>query len=471
MHATLATLLDSYGYVTLFTLVGLESLGIPLPGETALLTASAYAALGHLNIYGVIATAACAAILGDNGGYWIGRKGGIALVRRFGKTFHVNESDLDRGHAFFDRHGAKTVFFGRFVALLRTWAALLAGAACMPYGTFMAYNALGGIVWSVLFGTLGYTFGHNLPRLEHAIGRASLAAALLLALVVLLAIASRWFWKHSTEIADHAARRWQRILATPALQSFRAQHPSLWNFVAARIAREEYLGLRLTIGLAVSLAGLWIFASITEDVVRQTALTQLDLSLLHWFREHATPTGDTICAGVSFLGSPLAMTLLAVGAAFGLAIRREWIVLTGWSAAFVGTALLDTTLKYIVRRPRPPGAAVMLHPLLHRVSYSFPSAHAMGSLVGYGMLAYLLVVFQTRRPGTRIAIIIGAAALVLGIGASRLYLGVHYFSDVLGGYAAGVLWLSACISGIEIARRQQSGLAPQDRSRGSPGHV
>src|SRR2546425_596633 len=92
MHETLTNLLDSYGYVILFLLVGLESLGIPLPGETALVTAAAFAALGHLSIYTVIATAIAAAIIGDNGGYWIGRRGGIALVRRYGRILRLNES-------------------------------------------------------------------------------------------------------------------------------------------------------------------------------------------------------------------------------------------------------------------------------------------------------------------------------------------------------------------------------------------
>ncbi len=145
MHGTVSGLVASYGYTVLFFLVGLESLGIPLRSETALVTAAAFAALGHLSIYTVIATAIAAAIIGDNGGYWIGRRGGIALVRRYGHLLHLNESHLARAHTFFERHGPKTVFIGRFIALLRTWAAVLAGAAHMPYGTFMLYNALGAV--------------------------------------------------------------------------------------------------------------------------------------------------------------------------------------------------------------------------------------------------------------------------------------------------------------------------------------
>src|SRR5438270_7995818 len=127
----LTSLLASYGYLALFVFVGVESLGIPLPGETALVTAAAFAATGHLSIYFVIATAAAAAIIGDNSGYWIGRKGGIRLVRRYGRILHVREKEMERAHTFFERHGAKAVFFGRFIALLRMWAPVLAGVSAM----------------------------------------------------------------------------------------------------------------------------------------------------------------------------------------------------------------------------------------------------------------------------------------------------------------------------------------------------
>jgi len=188
MQATITQLLDSYGYIALFLVVGAESLGVPLPGETALVTAAAFAARGHLNIYGVVITAACAAILGDTGGYWIGRVGGLKLVRRWGRALHVRESHLARAHQFFERHGGKTVFIGRFVALLRTWAALLAGAGEMHYARFLLYNITGGIVWATVFGTLGYSFGRHLPRLERYVGRASLTLLVAAVLVVLAGI-------------------------------------------------------------------------------------------------------------------------------------------------------------------------------------------------------------------------------------------------------------------------------------------
>jgi membrane protein DedA with SNARE-associated domain len=193
MHGTLAHLLSTYGYLFVFLIIGIESFGVPLPGETALVTAAAYAALGRLNIFGVVAAAAAGAIVGDNAGYWLGRKGGVALIHRFGKRVGLDDAKLARAHAFFERYGARTVFIGRFVALLRSWAAVLAGVACMPYRTFTLYNALGGVAWATLFGTLGYLFGRNLPRLERYIGQASLVLVVLALAGAVGLLAWRWY--------------------------------------------------------------------------------------------------------------------------------------------------------------------------------------------------------------------------------------------------------------------------------------
>jgi undecaprenyl-diphosphatase len=172
--------------------------------------------------------------------------------------------------------------------------------------------------------------------------------------------------------------------------------------------------------------------------------------------ERATPAGYAISNAISLLGSPVTLTILALGVGLLLAARRQWILLGGWLAAFAGGGLLDAVLKLVIRRPRPPYAAAFLH----HYSWSFPSGHAMGSLIGYGMLAYVLVVLRFHRRNAQRSVVLGAALLIVAIGLSRLYLGVHYFSDVVGGYAAGLLWLSACISGLEVARQWRAGAPP-----------
>jgi membrane protein DedA with SNARE-associated domain len=141
----------------------IESSGIPFPGETMLLLASFYAAIDHqLLLPIIIACAALGAIVGDNLGYYAGRTGGRALVDRFGRYLFLKPEQLDRAEQFFAKYGNKAVFFGRFIAILRAWAAFLAGINRMHWRTFLIYNAAGGILWATIFGTLGYLAGRLL---------------------------------------------------------------------------------------------------------------------------------------------------------------------------------------------------------------------------------------------------------------------------------------------------------------------
>ena len=143
----------------LFGLLLLESFGLPLPGETALIACGVLASQGAVSIGSVIATAAIAAILGDNLGYWTARRGGRGLLDRYSLTRRYAERYLPRGERFFARHGGKTVFIGRFVAVLRVTAAWIAGLSHMRWWGFLAWNAAGGIVWATLVGLVSYLVG------------------------------------------------------------------------------------------------------------------------------------------------------------------------------------------------------------------------------------------------------------------------------------------------------------------------
>lgn len=154
-------LVEVAGYPLLFVLVMAESGGAPIPGETALITAGVLASRGKLQIEWVIVTAAAAAIVGDNIGYLIGRKGGRWLLERPGRFHRQRLEVLKTGEPFFERHGAKAVFFGRFLLGLRVWASWLAGTTRMHWRTFVAWNALGGITWATGIGLLAYFLGNS----------------------------------------------------------------------------------------------------------------------------------------------------------------------------------------------------------------------------------------------------------------------------------------------------------------------
>jgi membrane protein DedA with SNARE-associated domain len=171
-------LLSTYGYAVVFLIIGAESVGIPMPGETTLTLAAIYAGTTHgLNIVGVIVAAAAGAIIGDNIGYLIGRSGGYRLLRRYGHYVRVNEHRVKIGRYLFDRHGGKVVFFGRFVAVLRTYAAFLAGTMKMDWGRFLVFNAAGGVVWAVVYGVGFYYFGSVVKALQAPLDIAIAVAA------------------------------------------------------------------------------------------------------------------------------------------------------------------------------------------------------------------------------------------------------------------------------------------------------
>lgn len=161
-------LLHTYGYYAVFLLVGAESLGIPLPGETILIAASLYAGSTHkMSVWVIFVVAAAAAMIGDNIGFWIGDKGGYRLVRRYGRYVRFDEAKVKVGRLIFDRHGGKVVFFGRFVSVLRTYAAFLAGTMKMHWRRFLLFNAAGGIVWAAIYSFVPYAVGSSINKASH----------------------------------------------------------------------------------------------------------------------------------------------------------------------------------------------------------------------------------------------------------------------------------------------------------------
>ena len=182
---------QSWALVLLFVLVAIESAGIPLPGETALIASGVLASQGKLDIVEVIAVAAAAAIVGDNVGYFIGRTGGRALLEKWSFLSRHAQKVLPRAERLFARHGGKTVFFGRFVAILRVTSAWMAGVAHMPWWRFFAFNAAGGILWATLVGLVAYYLGSAAADAIQTYGL--IAAAVIVVGIVALVIGLRWW--------------------------------------------------------------------------------------------------------------------------------------------------------------------------------------------------------------------------------------------------------------------------------------
>ena len=200
---TIDHLLSTYGYAAVFLFIMIESLGVPFPGETMLITAALYTSATHkLEIALVVAAAAAGAIIGDNIGYGLGRWGGYRLLRRYGRYIRFNARRMKLGRYVFMRHGGKVVFFGRFVSVLRTYAAFLAGTNRMHWQRFLVYNASGGIIWATIYGVGYYFAGSVLKKLSTPV---DIALGVLAALVVVAFILFlRRNERRLEEIADEA---------------------------------------------------------------------------------------------------------------------------------------------------------------------------------------------------------------------------------------------------------------------------
>jgi membrane-associated phospholipid phosphatase len=233
--------------------------------------------------------------------------------------------------------------------------------------------------------------------------------------------------------------------------------PRPWRSRFARLHPTAYLGLHGVVGIALTAALLWAFFAIADEVPEHGAMVRLDVAVARWLEAHGSELGESIFARVSWLGAPV-LTGVVVIAVLTFAARRDWLRAGAIALTAGGGVALNDALKMLFHRGRPETASEFIT----RPSWSFPSGHAMDSLIGFGFLALLLLERTTDRRA-RTAIVAATVVLVGAIGFSRLYLGVHYLSDVVGGFVAGAIWLMVCITGYQVARRRLDHDAPVDR--------
>ena len=189
LQADVAELIVKFGYFGVFALIFFECAGIPLPGELALVSAAIFAGTtGQMKIEIVVAAAAGAAILGDNLGFWFGRRYGFDFLHRYGPYIQLTPPRLKIGQMLFDRHGGKVVFLGRFTALLRAYAAMLAGANRFSPRRFFVWNASGGVTWAAIYGLGGFYFGQTVTSFAGPVSLGLLAAAIVAIAIILFTV-------------------------------------------------------------------------------------------------------------------------------------------------------------------------------------------------------------------------------------------------------------------------------------------
>jgi undecaprenyl-diphosphatase len=229
----------------------------------------------------------------------------------------------------------------------------------------------------------------------------------------------------------------------------------LRRFVAARFDPKSELGLRLTINALVFVAAVWAFSGLLDAVLDRESLVRWDLAVNAWFHVHATPAGLATFNAITMVGYPGVWIVIAV-AVIWLWARSDRFIAVAWLATNAGGEIVQRVLKSTVHRSRPEYAAAFLH----GHSYSFPSGHTMASAICYTMLAFIVGTLAGWPARRRAALYASSTALVLLIGFSRLYLGVHYPSDVFGGLVAGLAWLAACIGALQVVRNRWLPMLP-----------
>lgn len=444
----LKELIEKYGYIVVFFAIMIESAGVPMPGETALVVAAAVAGTGRLNIAIVILCGASGAIIGDAGGYWIGRILGRPFLEKHGKWMHLTPERMFKLEKLFTRHGPMTIFFGRFFSLLRTYAALFAGVWNMSYVTFTVYNVMGGCIWAICFGILGYIFGQNLTLLERVAKTIGWALTLPIICILLIILLWRWAIKHHDELKTHLDKLIVKCGVLYVKKRFSWQiHWVLRHWTAA-----QYTIIHISLGLFIASAGIYAFVRIATSAFMDRGIAQLDDLVLVTFQSWATPLSTNVFEIITIFGS-YGVFIAAVTCALFFLLKRDWLKASSMGIVVLGGQLLVMILKVSFARPAP---FTMSQEAISWIGFSFPSGHVMGSLVIYGMIAYFLILWY-KKWVLATGIVLVTATLVFLIGFSMLYLGENYLSDVLCGFVGGFVWLSSCLTALELLRRGQVG--------------
>jgi membrane protein DedA with SNARE-associated domain/membrane-associated phospholipid phosphatase len=415
-----------------FVLPALESsafVGFIFPGEVALILGGVLAYEGRVPLAAVLAAGILGAIIGDSIGYLIGRRYGRGLLEGTLGRF-INHHHFDRAELYLAERGGKAVFFGRFTAALRVMIPGLAGMSRMHYLRFAFYNISGGAAWATMCVLLGYVGGSSWRHVEHLASRIGLGALV----VVIAGFAGGYLLRRRS---GWAQRRFDRILHSRTVGLLTRRFPRTAAWFGRRFEPASRTGLPLTAVTAVAVATSWLFLGITQDVRAGEELALLDPRVHAWALAHRTSWLSHLLQVVTWLGSnAVVVPLLVAAAVMACRSRRSWRPAMAVAVVYVATLALHAGVAELVHRHRPPAADW----LVGASGWSYPSGHTIQATVGYGLLLVLLVPRRVR--GTQRLLVVTYVLIVLGVAASRVYLGVHWLTDVLGSMSSGMALLA-----------------------------
>jgi membrane protein DedA with SNARE-associated domain/membrane-associated phospholipid phosphatase len=433
MDALLTPLIDwietdpGWAYLLVFLVALAESvalIGMLVPGVVVMIGAGALIATGQLAFWPTLLLAVTGAILGDGFSYWIGYRYRDRLREHW--PFNRHPRPLERGVAFFQRHGGKSVAFGRFVGPGRAMIPLVAGMLGMPRGQFALANISSALAWGPAYLAPGIVFGASLKLAAEATAHLALLLLIVAALIGLAAWLAKWAFLH---LSPQASAWLSQLLR------WSSQHPRLGAVAEALTERDHPDAMTLaTLALALLAATALLGISLSADLFGPQAL-DLNQIALDLGQSLHSPLADQAMLALSRLAEPVVSLPLVIAILVYLLLSGQRRSLTYWLAALGFSLVATPLLGWLVRVPRPDLGLALNWP------WSFPSAQVLTATILYGFLAVSLSRAMT--PGWRWLPYTLAAALIAAVATARLYLGGEWLSDIIGSIALGSLWIAA----------------------------
>jgi membrane protein DedA with SNARE-associated domain len=439
--------LGKWTYLLVGALAYLETgafVGFIAPGETAVIVGGLVAGQGQISLFVLIAIVWACAVAGDLTSFMLGRRLGRGWLLRHGERLKITEERLQTVEGFFERRGGATILIGRFIGFVRPLAPFLAGAARMPLRRFLPYDVLGAGAWTATFATLGFVFWHSFDKLTTYVSRGLFAFGT----VVVVVAALVWLVRLRRDPEQRAKvqawldeRRDQpgwRIVVRLAHPLWRlVGRPTAWGadlaarFGLARLTPGE-LGLELTTLLALFAVGAFTFFFV-GDLAVEVGTPELDRMAADVSERLTTDPAVEVAKVITYLGSLWVIVPVALATTIWAAIRRRWIDAAAIVAGVALSVILVQVSKAAYDRARPPDG------LVHANYAAYPSGHTAYAVT---LVACATVLVRAGTGwATRFAAVTVAVALVVVVGATRVYLRVHHLTDVIGGAALGAaIW-------------------------------
>ena len=433
----LARGLGAWTYLLVGALAFLETgafVGLIAPGEFTVMLGGAVAGQGDISLPLILAITWLCAFAGDSVSFLLGARLGRGFLVKHGKRFRITDERLAQVEDYFSRYGGRTILIGRFIGLVRALAPFIAGSSKMPYRVFAPFSILGTGLWSAGLILAGYFFARSLDKVTQVVGKGLFVFAIVAGLIVAIYLSYR-FLSAPENRRKIVAEMEKRPVLRPLVALGRRLRPQ-FEFLGRRLTPGG-LGLELTTLLAALSVGLFALIAYWSVVSGDPGPTPGDQTALNVANDIRATWLNSAAEGFTWLGSSWVVIPLAAMSAIALAVTRRWLEFWVVVIGLALTILMTHEIKVWTERPRPPDPLVTAH------GWSFPSGHASNSTF-YIWMAVTLALRVVPGITKKSLVIASGVAVAALVGLTRVYLRVHWLSDVTSGWALGLSCFSVC---------------------------